>query len=582
MKNIFYLITIILCIFNSAGISQNNVLVNMDKIYPEEIQLAGFQLEQEQTISIEAAGIRQEDGKRQRILGNCWILDSQTRQVVWSLKSQELSRDSSPIQKQQEEITLPAGIYEAYYASYPYYHYRNFDDWDDDEGHDGFFGNFFELIFDKNREHSRSNYHRSLYREFKLVITGDGQSLSSTDIFEQQEKRKQAAFLFLSGDSDEQYLTQGIELTQPTSFKLYSLGEARREGDFDFGWIMNLKDRQRVWQMNYKTSQPAGGAEKNRLLQQEITLQPGKYLVVYVTDDSHSPQSWNSAPPYDPFFWGLMLTTSGEATVKKFDYASMVEERKIISLTPMRDDEFNSEGFTLKKDLDLQIYAIGEGRDDEMYDYGWIQNARTRQIVWEMTFDQTFPAGGAEKNRLYEGAISLPAGNYLAYFVTDDSHAYHDWNTSPPYDQSHWGLTISLPEGSNKSDVIPFQEEEDAAVLSQLTRVRDHQSLKSNFTLKNDSEVRIYALGEGTRGEMYDYGWIEDVKSGKVVWEMSYRRTAHAGGARKNRVFDDIINLPKGEYRLYYQTDDSHSYNDWNDAPPRDPVKWGITVYLEK
>jgi hypothetical protein len=63
---------------------------------------------------------------------------------------------------------------------------------------------------------------------------------------------------------------------------------------------------------------------------------------------------------------------------------------------------------------------------------------------------------------------------------------------------------------------------------------------------------------------------------------MSYRRTVHAGGARKNRVFNDIINLPKGEYRLCYQTDDSHSYSDWNDAAPRDPVKWGITVYLEK
>ncbi len=79
---------------------------------------------------------------------------------------------------------------------------------------------------------------------------------------------------------------------------------------------------------------------------------------------------------------------------------------------------------------------------------------------------------------------------------------------------------------------------------------------------------------------MYDYGWIEDASTGKVVWEMTYRMTEHAGGARKNRVYDGMIVLPAGKYTVFYETDGSHAFNDWNDDPPDDPTSWGITVSL--
>ena len=81
---------------------------------------------------------------------------------------------------------------------------------------------------------------------------------------------------------------------------------------------------------------------------------------------------------------------------------------------------------------------------------------------------------------------------------------------------------------------------------------------------------------------MVDYGWIENAKSGEVVWEMTYGMTFHAGGARKNRVVNTTILLDKGEYRLRYVSDDSHSYNDWNSDPPDDPTMWGITLYNDE
>ena len=100
----------------------------------------------------------------------------------------------------------------------------------------------------------------------------------------------------------------------------------------------------------------------------------------------------------------------------------------------------------------------------------------------------------------------------------------------------------------------------------------------TRFTVARDSDVRIYALGEGVDREMVDYGWIEDARTRRTVWEMTYRTSDPAGGARKNRVFDGTIRLPAGNYILRYESDGSHAYGDWNDDPPDDPDAWGVTL----
>ncbi len=110
-------------------------------------------------------------------------------------------------------------------------------------------------------------------------------------------------------------------------------------------------------------------------------------------------------------------------------------------------------------------------------------------------------------------------------------------------------------------------------------RVGDDERRQKSFILEKETEVRIYALGEGRDGEMYDYGWIEDGKTGKTLWEMTYRMTEHAGGAEKNRRFDGTITLQPGEYTVHYRSDGSHSFDGWNDDPPSDPFNWGITIY---
>ena len=108
--------------------------------------------------------------------------------------------------------------------------------------------------------------------------------------------------------------------------------------------------------------------------------------------------------------------------------------------------------------------------------------------------------------------------------------------------------------------------------------MRDDESPRKTFKLDRETTMRIYALGEASARSMVDYGWIEDAKTGRTVWEMTYRSTEPAGGAAKNRRFDGTITLPAGEYMLRYETDDSHSFGSWNANPPDDPDMCGITL----
>ena len=115
-------------------------------------------------------------------------------------------------------------------------------------------------------------------------------------------------------------------------------------------------------------------------------------------------------------------------------------------------------------------------------------------------------------------------------------------------------------------------------VIAQIIQVLDNEDKSLAFTLAKSQEVRIFAIGEGQGGEMFDYGWIEDVDKGSRVWEMQESRTTHAGGAGKNRKIDAVITLPAGNYKLRYKTDDSHSFDHWNSLPP-DINFWGVAVY---
>jgi len=201
-----------------------------------------------------------------------------------------------------------------------------------------------------------------------------------------------------------------------------------------------------------------------------------------------------------------------------------------------------------------------------------------------MKSDNTDFGGGAAKNCRFEGIIELPAGKYMVYYRTDDSHSFEKWNAAAPFDKHSYGITVSGFGGDfNKSMfalVDDFQPSGD--ILVNLTGLGDYAKETTTFKLEKTTPIRIMALGEGKSDRMYDYAWVENMKNGEIVWEMTYRKTRHAGGASKNRLAVANLTLEKGEYRVHFVTDDSHSFQDFNASPPDNPEQWGVVITQKK
>jgi len=560
-------------------IAQNNNTIEIPSISVGEIKVAGFSLKSEKNIYIEAtgAGGKPENGRismmddPDHMFAYAWIINAKTRDLVWrmSLKNTKKVRKSHFNRTFKGNVNLPEGDYEVYYSAV----ILNFGFIDE-----GFFslGKLFNKLF------SGEEWYEEDKREWNIRIDDVEKTVDNDAVKKYHKKLKDQSVVSLTDLYDSEFRQEGFELKKRGSFEIYAIGEAYEEKTFDYGWIIDASTSEKVWETLINRSDHAGGAIKNKVWRETITLDPGEYWIYFIMDDSHSPQSLNANPPYDPDFYGITLS----GIPGKYDPQSinlLLKQRvvPIVELTKIGDNEYVQEGFILSAPTQIRIYAIGEGRKGEMFDYAWITDLKTGDKVWEMTFNRTRHAGGADKNRLVDEVINLAAGSYIVHYITDDSHSYRNWNNTKPYNPSSWGVTIYPADP--KYDSRQIQKLEDGAlseqIIAQIIRVRDGRFYQERFRIKKESLVRIYAIGEGDWDEMYDYGWLENAVTGKKVWEMNYELTDWAGGAKKNRKVDQKIELIPGQYILYYKTDDTHSFFDWNDDPPEDPIHYGITIY---
>ncbi len=578
--------------------SSQKYFITLKDFTTEEVKGIGFTLNKDLSVHINAIGGGSKNtwkevwGNRNRsndMFAAGWIINADTREVVWEM-SMENTSGSEERRTCEDEIKLKQGSYEVYYAAYGF-------------STSSGFGNFSSINIDRREGKSRNKFDKiwnwfdddfsSMYDAFMdkakdeygillSVAPGDAGSVTTFNA----PKKSSAVVFAATGIGDGAYVRKKLTVSRDVTVEVYALGEGRgRDEIFDYGWITNSDTRERVWEMRYGNSDHAGGTSKNVMFKGDVRLSKGNYELSYVTDDSHSREDWNSKPPYDPFNYGVIVTAKNEqdkSAVSISDY-KFEKSNIIVQLTRARDDDFLQGGFTLKAETKLHVYALGEaGHDGDLADYGWIINAKTRQRVWEMNRRNTTHAGGAKKNRLSDEYITLPAGNYVVHYQTDDSHAYNDWNDDKPFDAEMYGITVmGTGENFSAANVAKYEETESENVLVQLTKIRDGRHVRQKFTLDKTMKVRIYSIGEGVGNEMADYAWIENAKTGETVWEMTYRTTTHAGGAKKNRLYDRTIILEKGEYEVHYQTDDSHAFSEWNDDPPQDRSHYGVTIYKE-
>ena len=399
------------------------------------------------------------------------------------------------------------------------------------------------------------------------------------------------------------------------SFWQDAFGDNESQQMFASGWIIDANTRELVWDMTMDNS---AGRSDRRISEKDVTLKKGSYEIYfqaygYASGGSFSHFSMNidrreqrhssskvfggilnlvganNEDKYEDFMeyakdrWGITITVPEEdvPSVQTFS-APMTAKDVVVAMTDLGDNARYRKILEVGKDVHVHIYAVGEGqRSDDVDDFGWLVNSETRQRVWDMSVKNVEYAGGASKNIKYDGDVSLPKGRYELCYITDGSHSNDDWNARPPFDPFNYGITITLKNaGDNDAIKVSDAGDVDKNVIVKLTEMRDDDYKSAGITLNKETPVRIYALGESENNnrDMADYGWIVNSKTHERVWTMERRDTYHAGGASKNRLTDDVITLPKGSYVAYFQTDGSHSYNNWNSDEPFDPEHWGITI----
>ncbi|RKX18938.1 MAG: hypothetical protein DRP26_04315 [Candidatus Zixiibacteriota bacterium] len=560
-----------------GSVSYSETLVRLDHPDLDDINVIGFELKKKGEIDIEAVGLRLK--YRDDLNVYTWIIDYDTREPVWVMKDTRTSKVKGRriLRMAKASETLDKGKYELYLYS----------------GSRLFSGisihgtgDFFEFLgdlFKNDRYEEFEDYLDDCYVE----LSSDEISKGDIKIFDVNGDLPGALIKF-NKLGDYEYVKRGFTVDTPMNLHIYAIFEfpSGNRTPVDYGWIIDADTRDKVWEIDRWNTDWAGGSRKNRKFDDEVHFKKGDYILYFVTDDSHSYELFNANPPYDPLNWGITILPGKDFKPSAFhDYEPATKSEPLIDFTQAQDNDYYEQPFKLLRETSLHIYAIGEYSysNHEFVDYGWIQDAATGKMIWEMTSRNTQHAGGAKKNRMFDDNVTLPEGEYIAYYITDDSHSYLDWNDSPPFDPKSWGLAIYPAPEFKKEDFKKLSSADitvGSNILVKMVRVRDHEKKRDKFTLDKQTRIHIYAIGEGDRDEMYDYGWIIDDRTNRTVWEMTWRNTEHAGGARKNRLYDDDIILDPGTYEVFYITDGSHSFNDWNSPKPRDPINWGITISI--
>ncbi|MEP1096867.1 MAG: hypothetical protein ABJG78_17245 [Cyclobacteriaceae bacterium] len=405
----------------------------------------------------------------------------------------------------------------------------------------------------------------------------------------------------------EEVASEGFTLTSNSNVKIEGIGSVFYE-DWKaivyYGWIIDSKTRKVVWHLfDEMKDQDFRESDGQIDFNVDVDLKKGDYEAYFAAAysngndwndwgntwavknfndvvnkifDSRDRQKYRSS--YSDDFY---MRVSSE-NLRKVDMSELLNKNlsnSILSFNRMGDSESEKKGFSLTSETDVRVYSIGEGSRGETFDYLWIYDARTREVVFELEYDNTDFAGGAEKNLKFDEIITLDAGDYIASYSSDGSHSYEKWNALPPDDPQFWGATIWPASESDSKNVVAFREPKTLKPLVDLTRVRDDELLSKGFSIKREMDVRVLCLGEEGSDGMADYGWIMNANTRDKVWQMKEYRSDHAGGASKNRKVSEVITLPAGDYIVYYSTDGSHAYNDWNSTRPHEEEMWGITIW---
>ena len=573
------------------GPDDSDVLVTFGRdIDLEHVEHRGFAVEQPIRLAIHAVGSFETDSTL-AALG--WIIERDSGKVVWQMDPGGVERGRGTLATANDTLQFLPGVYDAYFASHGDPLNRPVASED---------GSFFERLGNVLSRDGRLWHGDAERWRFQIDFTdlADQQAarrLSGDERDPEDNLRVPEGLVWRSGPARNNDVSDFLfEVTAPTTLHVQSTGEVVDGRARDTGFLMRLGARDTLWTLADAASTWAGGSLKNRTAEVSLSLDPGIYRAGYRTDRRHAYHRWDANPPLVPVSWGITLTTDDVDLVAALDPWERLP--RIASFACVGEDELREDTFILPDTTAVLLAATGEIIGSSEYDFATLFRERISpsgpqppEEIWTMTRSNSRPAGGADKNREAEAVLTLMPATYTLRYVTDDSHDCSDFNADPPVYPDRWGATLfALDTGFDVARVErpdPFEidreltavlDESEGAVLAQITRVRNSAERSTRFTLDAPASVRVYAIGEILPSGAYDYAWITNDDNDDTIWEMTRENTRWAGGSKKNRVFDGTLDLRAGRYEVHFETDGSHAYGDFDQAPPNDPEHWGVTV----
>lgn len=392
----------------------------------------------------------------------------------------------------------------------------------------------------------------------------------------------------------------GFEVTEATHVEIDCVAIRMKFGHDSYtgAWLVSDVGDREIWRSDSRRGIMENGSRIMFRQRAEVDLQPGRYLLYqfgggrWNTDEPFT--NWQNAlndladmlnkerpdrNPEDYLDRCYVTLTMPNGGRSQQVWSPEAIDRGFLDLTGIGDDADETLTLRIDQETEVRILCAGEWSEsgDRYYDYGWIEIALSGEPVWSMTSGNTMHGGGTTRNRISRETVRLSPGTYTVGYQSDGSHATGSWNAMPPTRPDLWGIRLSTDDHPAPRIVDPVNAERPDVLVSML-RVVDDQHLSVEFEMRTEGLVHIHALGEGHSSGMYDFGRILDAAGGGEVWAMVYDDCRHAGGTKRNLVFDGDISLPAGHYQAVYVTDDSHSYAGWNSPPPNEPSRYGMVI----
>lgn len=252
---------------------------------------------------------------------------------------------------------------------------------------------------------------------------------------------------------------------------------------------------------------------------------------------------------------------------RKYDADLLDDIRKIISteksiaaFTKVGEAANLTKQFSLKEKTDVMVVCLGEGYYPVgIFDYGSIYNDEGNTI-WSMSdLNETFYAGGGQKNILKINVITLEPGDYTLTYNTDVGHSYANFNVRPPQDSTWYGI-----------QVIELNGEQAAGLKSKIDKEISKKSFPQMYAVNTTLSSRKYPnnlwIGVNEKGivkynmatKKYEQYFLEDIKNSQVT---------------TREIFEDskgilwITYNPSGFYRFNPETKEFTSNASIQDLP---------------